>query len=94
MEVGKRMGAKRGNLTEAIKEAIEIWIKADVLTKLKYLLENSTSTGQDYKNLVDSLKAHGDAALPILLDITNNEGISQRTNYLTAAIKELTEKKS
>lgn len=36
MEIGKRMGAKRGNLTEAIKEAIEIWIKADVLAKLKY----------------------------------------------------------
>jgi hypothetical protein len=36
MEIGKRMGAKRGNLTEAIKEAIEIWIKAYVLAKLKY----------------------------------------------------------
>jgi hypothetical protein len=27
MEVGRRMGVKRGNLTDAIKEAIEEWIK-------------------------------------------------------------------
>lgn len=41
------------------------------------IYENSTSTGQGYKNLVDALKSHGDTALPTLLDITNNEGISQ-----------------
>ena len=29
MEVGKRMGVKRGNLTEAIKEAIDIWLNQD-----------------------------------------------------------------
>lgn len=26
MEVGRRMGAKKGNLTVAITEAIEIWL--------------------------------------------------------------------
>ena len=26
MEVGKRMGAKKGNLTDAFIEAIELWI--------------------------------------------------------------------
>jgi hypothetical protein len=27
MEVGRRMGAKRGNLTEAIIQALDAWIK-------------------------------------------------------------------
>ena len=29
MEVGKRMGAKAGNFTEAIKEAIDLWLNQE-----------------------------------------------------------------
>jgi hypothetical protein len=30
MTVGRRMGVKRGNLTEALKEAVEAWIEQEV----------------------------------------------------------------
>jgi len=30
MEIGRRMGVKRGNLTEAIHQAIELWLKTKV----------------------------------------------------------------
>jgi hypothetical protein len=29
MEIGRRMGAKRGNFTEAIIEAIDMWLEKD-----------------------------------------------------------------
>jgi hypothetical protein len=29
MEIGRRMGAKRGNFTEAIIEAIDLWLEKD-----------------------------------------------------------------
>lgn len=35
MEVGKRMGVKRGNLTKAITEAIEGWIENEATRKVK-----------------------------------------------------------
>jgi metal-responsive CopG/Arc/MetJ family transcriptional regulator len=29
MEIGRRMGSKRGNFTEAIIEAIDMWLEKD-----------------------------------------------------------------
>jgi hypothetical protein len=35
MEVGRRMGAKRGNLTEAIIQAVNAWMEKDAELKMK-----------------------------------------------------------
>ena len=35
MEVGRRMGVKRGNLTDAITQAIEDWIKQEAYNNVK-----------------------------------------------------------
>jgi hypothetical protein len=35
MEVGRRMGAKRGNLTEAIIQAVNAWMEKDAELKVK-----------------------------------------------------------
>ncbi|MFZ0515038.1 MAG: hypothetical protein WAM14_25795 [Candidatus Nitrosopolaris sp.] len=35
MEVGRRMGARRGALTDAIIEAIDAWLREDEETKVK-----------------------------------------------------------
>jgi hypothetical protein len=94
MEVGKRMGAKRGNLTEAIKEAIEIWIKYDIIKKLKDSIENSGASGQVYNDLVDALKLQGQDAIPALVDIIDSQINADNKSYTAKAIKELAEQKS
>jgi hypothetical protein len=94
MEVGKRMGAKRGNLTEAIKEAIEIWIKYDIIKKLKDSIENSGASGQVYNDLVDALKLQGQDAIPALVDIIDSQINADKKSYTAKAIKELAEQKS
>lgn len=94
MEVGKRMGAKRGNLTEAIKEAIEIWIKSDKIKKLKESIENSGSSGSNYNDMIDALKLQRQDAMPALIDIMDSQINAENKNYTAKAIKELAERKS
>jgi hypothetical protein len=92
--VFQRKGLRRGVLKEALIEAMNLWIKSDIIEKLKVSLDRSISNGQDYKNLVEALKLQGNVALPTLIDIINREVFPQRISYLAEAIKELSEKKS
>ena len=65
-EVFKRKGMKKGNLTEAIEEAMKLWIKSDLIESIKQKALSKGVTTADMKQLIDALKTQGRASLPPL----------------------------
>ena len=92
LAVVKRKGGKKGDLSIAVKEAMEMWIKSDIIRELKDSISNSINSGPDYKDMVDALKSHGQMALPALIEIKDNQINQDNIRYLSKAIKQLSEK--
>lgn len=90
----KRLGGKKGDFSKALEQAMNLWIKSDVIEKLKDSLANSISSGHDYKDLVDALKLQGELAIPALIDLKDNQINSDNIRYLSKTIKELSQQKS
>ena len=89
--VFQRKGLKRGVIKEALIEAMNLWIKSNVIKQLKDSISNSISSGQDYNDMVDALKSHGQRALPELIEIKDNQINQDNIRYLSKAIKEISE---
>ena len=93
IEVIKRFGGKKGDLQRAIKEAIELWIKSDIIDKIKQKALSGFVTTQELKNIVDALVAQGKASLPALADILRKRTLTTaETQYITRAIRQLSTK--
>ncbi len=85
--VYKRKGMKKGNLTEALEEAMKLWIASDVIEKIKLKAMDWKVTGNDFNSLVDALAAHGDLAETALGELLHKKGIkSEELNHVTEAI--------
>ena len=67
MEVGKRMGAKRGNFTEAIKEAIDIWIKQEEVEALSERGIQKGITISERDNIINTLFTYRKASYTKLI---------------------------
>jgi len=64
-EVFKRKGMKKGNLTEALEEALKLWIKSPVIKNLEEAVL-STVDGRTQIEGVKALGAEGESAIPSL----------------------------
>lgn len=89
-EVFKRKGMKRGNLTEALEEALELWIDSDVILKLKQKAMKSNTTITEMKDIVDTLQSIGKPAIHALSDLLDKDGLAiTEMRKITEAIRQL-----
>ena len=89
-EVFKRKGMKKGNLTEAIEEAMKLWIKSDLIESIKQKALSKGVTTADMKQLVDALKTQGRTSLPTLGELLNKEDLTTTDlTYITEAIRQV-----
>lgn len=90
MEIAKRLGVKKGNLSIALEEAMELWIKNDVVQKLKQrLLDGATLTEEESQNLVNALKKQGKPAMPALLELQGEIDDPRISKYVSKAISDV-----
>jgi hypothetical protein len=75
MEVGKRMGAKRGNFTEAIKEAIDIWIKQEEVEALSERGIQKGITISERDNIINTLFTYRKAAIPSYMKMVKSKEV-------------------
>lgn len=72
MEVAKRLGMKKGNLTVALEQAIELWIENDVIKELEIAATSKSNTPITHDKAIDALGKMGSVALPTLTRIANH----------------------
>jgi len=72
-EVFKRKGMKRGNLTDAIIEAMEMWIKQPSVKKLKDIALSDDTLPTEKEKSIDTLAELGAISVGDLLEIATNE---------------------
>lgn len=90
MEITKRLGGKKGDLQKAIQQAIELWIKGDVIEKLKQVVLSGNIDSVQMKQLVDVLVTQGKASLPALTDILSVKSLTTKdTRYITRALHQV-----
>ena len=90
LEIAKRLGMKKGNLTKAVEEAMELWINSDVVQKLKQKAMKSDTTITEMRDIVDTLKTIGRPALPALSDLLDKNYLTiTETKTITEAIRQI-----
>ena len=76
LEIAKRLGMKKGNLTKAVEEAMEMWINSDIMGKLKEKAMKEGTTIMEREAIVSTLKSIGKPALGHLGDLLLIEGLT------------------
>lgn len=90
MEAIKRFGARKGNLSRALEEAMDLWIKKDVLENLRQKASDPHITMQERNNIVDTIKTFGAVATVALSEILKQTTLeSAEVEHITKTIKEL-----
>lgn len=75
MEVGKRMGAKRGNFTEAIKEAIDMWLKQEEVERLAERAIQKGISISEKNNIINTLFTYRKAAIPAYMKMIESKQV-------------------
>ena len=70
--VYKRKGLKKGNLTDAIEEALELWIDSDILKELEETATSKINTPITHDRAIETIGKMGRIALPSLSRISHN----------------------
>ncbi|MFZ0515234.1 MAG: hypothetical protein WAM14_26795, partial [Candidatus Nitrosopolaris sp.] len=90
MEAIKRFGARKGNLSKALEEAMDLWIEKDVLENLKEKTMRPDTLPSVRKNIVDAMKSHGIPATVALSEMLKNPRLlPSDIQYIASAINEL-----
>lgn len=76
LEVAKRLGMKKGNLTKAVEEAMEMWVASDVMEKLKEKAMRKDTMVTERLDIVDTMKTTGKPALKHLGDLLLINGLT------------------
>lgn len=71
-EVFKRKGMKKGNLTEALEEAMQLWINSPIIEALKATAMNPDITCNERQVATDNLGEVGHPAIYALNEIAND----------------------
>ncbi|MEM1514326.1 MAG: hypothetical protein QXE46_00435 [Candidatus Thermoplasmatota archaeon] len=74
-EVFKRKGMKRGNLTDAIIEAMELWMKQPNILDLKKIALSEDALISEKEKSIDALAELGDIAIGPLIEIAIDENV-------------------
>ena len=94
IEVVKRMGGRKGDISKALEEAMDLWIRNNVIENLKEatLKEKSELRKQDN---IQAMKAQGKAALPALTDLLKSDKISgQQKVTINGIVREFSREKT
>jgi hypothetical protein len=90
MEAIKRFGARKGNLSKALEEAMGLWIEKDVLENLKEKAMRRDTIIADRESLVDAMKSHGISATVALSEMLKDSMLtSHELQYIARAINQL-----
>ena len=93
MEAIKRFGARKGNLSKALEEAMDLWVKKDTLENLKQKIMSPETTFKDKKKIVDTMKSSGISAASYLSECLKNPLLlTDEISYITKTIQELNQK--
>ena len=93
MEAIKRFGARKGNLSKALEQAMNLWIEKDALENLKQKITSPETSKREKIKLVDTMKASGMAATPYLSECLKNRLLlKDESSYILDAIKEIMHK--
>ena len=95
LEVAKRLGMKKGNLTKALEEAIGLWIENPIAEKLKDIATNKNFESGEREKATELLSDFGRMAIPALLEIAGDVKLdsTQREKALELIRKITTKKK-
>ena len=74
-EVFKRKGMKRGNLTEAIIEAMDLWMKQPYIEDLMKIIFDENALLSDKEKAIDILSGFGDISIGYLIEIASHPDI-------------------
>ena len=74
-EVFKRKGMKRGNLTEAIIEAMDLWMKQPYIEGLKKAVLSEDTLLSEKEKAIDALAELGEISVGHLIEIATNESV-------------------
>lgn len=74
-EVFKRKGMKRGNLTEAIIEAMDLWMKQPYIEGLKRMVLSEDTLPSEKEKAIDALAEFGEISIGYLIEIATNENV-------------------
>ena len=74
-EVFKRKGMKRGNLTEAIIEAMDLWMKQPYIEDLMKIVFDENALLSDKEKAIDILSGFGDISIGYLIEIISHPDI-------------------
>jgi len=74
-EVFKRKGMKRGNLTEAIIEAMDLWMKQPYIEGLKKVVLSEDTLPSEKEKAIDALAELGEISIGHLIEIATNENV-------------------
>ena len=72
MEIIKRLGGKKGDLQEAVEEAIKLWVESPVSKELEETATSKVNTAITHDKAIDTLRKMGRVALPALSRISHN----------------------
>jgi hypothetical protein len=90
MEAIKRFGARKGNLSKALEEAMDLWVKKDALENLKEKAISEHTLMKDRKTIVDSMKSYGMPATVALSEMMRHPMlVSDDIQYITKTINQL-----
>jgi TPP-dependent pyruvate/acetoin dehydrogenase alpha subunit len=88
LKLTEKFGGRKGGLSRALEEAIDLWIKSDSVELLKKRLLEGGLTESEFRDTVDSLKKHGKASIRALLEVDDAAVDPNESRYLHKAIKE------
>lgn len=89
MQVVKRFGGRKGGLSKALEQAIELWIKNDIIEDLKKNIINEDTIPSQQEDMINTLRFQGKSAIPALVDLLQYDLLPSTKELLNRHIREL-----
>lgn len=94
LEVVKRKGGKKGDFSIALKEAMNLWIKQDILKNLEEKAMDEKTIPSELDQLVGSIKSQGKVGLYTLTTLIKKPNlVPSEADVIYNAIQELSRQK-
>jgi hypothetical protein len=89
IQVTRRFGCRKGDLSKALEEAMQIWIKSDIIENIKKKVMNDVLSSE-FRNLIDTMKSQGKGSVYALSELLHKPNItSVEMQQINKAIREL-----
>ena len=92
--VFQRKGLKRGVIKDALIEAMNLWIKSDILKNLEEKAMDEKTMPLEMEQIVNSIKSQGKVGVYTLTKLIKKPNlVSSETDVINNAIQELSKQK-